>query len=774
MANDFQFYFQQGLKFYNNDKYDKAIKSLQFAIDINPESFQAQYLLGKCLMNIKRPKDAQHYLKKALELNPNDIDTYYDLAIAYCHLKDYENSIKLLKKSQSLDKSSLKTIRALGIVHLKNSSFSEAKYWIKKYLERNPEDMATMNLLVDSLIENNLIEDSLSILKEFIGFDNNYHLAEYDKGKDEIIDKFGRILLGQKRYREAKDIFEYLFFQFPKCDEICRIYSWACADLIIQLIVENNLEEAKRDFYSFLSLSNRYLPQEGDPNDLIFIYDETQPGYPHLCEYFYGGLSAIDENYPLVLKFFYFIATENSAVDLTKVFLTILDIALFDIYHDSMGDDRPCAPNYYSFGLNPISPQKRIEFADVILRLKKPELKELVLTELKKASESIETTWEDHYTIARYSLIYELDLNFSLRELNTALQLNDTNPNIFYTLSGVQLQKDNLEEFSDNLLIAINKDPKKFEDIIIKKLINILVKKESDPTQLRLIIKNIKSQLDPKKFIFKSYPRIESYFYFILGFFYEREGDLSNAMANYILAFKSEYRLICVSPFLGHLLYKNNSSHEAILVLIEGRDSSEKNSSTYKKCTECLAEIAKSEYKWNEAYEYFKELSKIYPNDDKYYNESLNAWHEKQKNSPEIIPIGEKDINKINTEIDRWERNVRQLIVKKIPDFWEKQNNSELTLKISQRMDEYIQRHPSIKKNELKPIDFFDVRDYYKLIRQFDELKIHFGSQEILKLNFDCMAELRNIIKHNRSFDFSDYYHGKAALFWFNEIIKKC
>ena len=75
------------------------------------------------------------------------------------------------------------------------------------------------------------------------------------------------------------------------------------------------------------------------------------------------------------------------------------------------------------------------------------------------------------------------------------------------------------------------------------------VKKESDPTQLRLIIKNIKSQLDPKKFIFKSYPRIESYFYFILGFFYEREGDLSNAMANYIcLLYTSDAAddLLCV------------------------------------------------------------------------------------------------------------------------------------------------------------------------------------------------------------------------------------
>ncbi len=67
----------------------KTEKSLREAAGSQPQDFDANYHLGKFLVDSAKPQDALPYLELASRLNPRDFDNGYALALAYTGIGDY-------------------------------------------------------------------------------------------------------------------------------------------------------------------------------------------------------------------------------------------------------------------------------------------------------------------------------------------------------------------------------------------------------------------------------------------------------------------------------------------------------------------------------------------------------------------------------------------------------------------------------------------------------------------------------------------------------------
>jgi tetratricopeptide (TPR) repeat protein len=73
--------------------YDAAAeKSLREALKRQPESFDANYQLGKLLVEERKPQEALPYLERVFALKPTDSDISYELALAYANTGDYERA----------------------------------------------------------------------------------------------------------------------------------------------------------------------------------------------------------------------------------------------------------------------------------------------------------------------------------------------------------------------------------------------------------------------------------------------------------------------------------------------------------------------------------------------------------------------------------------------------------------------------------------------------------------------------------------------------------
>ena len=96
-----QVYVKKARDHLNLFHYDKAKILLKKAMKLNPNNWEAFYLVGKTLVKQKRHYDAEKYLKKALDLNPKEIDCQKALGAVYIMMakqaKSDGNKIKMLE-----------------------------------------------------------------------------------------------------------------------------------------------------------------------------------------------------------------------------------------------------------------------------------------------------------------------------------------------------------------------------------------------------------------------------------------------------------------------------------------------------------------------------------------------------------------------------------------------------------------------------------------------------------------------------------------------------
>lgn len=67
-------------------------KSLREAAERDPGSFEANYRLGRLLVDGGRAREALPYLGRALELNPESYESAYEVAVAYAAAGEYEDA----------------------------------------------------------------------------------------------------------------------------------------------------------------------------------------------------------------------------------------------------------------------------------------------------------------------------------------------------------------------------------------------------------------------------------------------------------------------------------------------------------------------------------------------------------------------------------------------------------------------------------------------------------------------------------------------------------
>ncbi len=121
---------------------DNAIKTLLKAVKINPNSFLAQYNLGRLLYDSKHYGDSISHLTTANELDENHIDTMILLAQVYTKQELYDNAISFYKKLLRTDKYKIlcETWNELGVLYLLNENKKNALKCFIKSVQLNPNN----------------------------------------------------------------------------------------------------------------------------------------------------------------------------------------------------------------------------------------------------------------------------------------------------------------------------------------------------------------------------------------------------------------------------------------------------------------------------------------------------------------------------------------------------------------------------------------------------------------------------------------------------------
>ncbi len=159
-------YYNMGVYYYSNQKYEEAIKSFDTMIE-KLDGKVTSYLPfaysfeSSSLVSLKRYRKAVEYAKRALEIAPDLKDALYNLANAQFYIGEYENAVANFKKAfedegeiflgGTMDRGarSWKSLNGIGVAYLKMKQYSRAALFLEKaYGLEKKSPMIVLNLIL--------------------------------------------------------------------------------------------------------------------------------------------------------------------------------------------------------------------------------------------------------------------------------------------------------------------------------------------------------------------------------------------------------------------------------------------------------------------------------------------------------------------------------------------------------------------------------------------------------------------------------------------------
>ncbi|MFA5008693.1 MAG: tetratricopeptide repeat protein [Candidatus Omnitrophota bacterium] len=134
-----QEYFQKGINYFREKKYNDAIAEFEKALKVDPNLAEGYYGLGYAYCSKNQCEASLPYFKKAIELSPNYVDAYNGMAYAYNILGKYTDTISYYLKAEKLKADNLDALNGLGYAYASIGKYEDALSYFKKAIKVNPE-----------------------------------------------------------------------------------------------------------------------------------------------------------------------------------------------------------------------------------------------------------------------------------------------------------------------------------------------------------------------------------------------------------------------------------------------------------------------------------------------------------------------------------------------------------------------------------------------------------------------------------------------------------
>ena len=140
-------FYNLGVAFFNNQKYEEAIVNFKKALNLNPNLLHAYNYIGNALQERKQFDEAITYYQKAIQINPDDPTAYMNLGILYQNIKQHDESIIHFKKVIELHPNLSIAYDYMGLSLALQGKIEQAYESYQSSLHLNPKSiMSLVNL----------------------------------------------------------------------------------------------------------------------------------------------------------------------------------------------------------------------------------------------------------------------------------------------------------------------------------------------------------------------------------------------------------------------------------------------------------------------------------------------------------------------------------------------------------------------------------------------------------------------------------------------------
>jgi tetratricopeptide (TPR) repeat protein len=181
--------------------YDQAAETVQQCLSVDPNNPAAHLLYGKLLLADDRHNRAIGHLWFALQSNENLHEGWYWLGVAAQENKDYQRACEYYEKALSLEPMNVEYILAVADVHVARDDSYEAVTLLTAKIAALPQDVSLKVAAADVMYQLGRNEQAIELYKQAM-------LMASDN--DEIAEALGYCYVFGGEWKEAAEIFNKL------------------------------------------------------------------------------------------------------------------------------------------------------------------------------------------------------------------------------------------------------------------------------------------------------------------------------------------------------------------------------------------------------------------------------------------------------------------------------------------------------------------------------------------------------------------------------------
>jgi tetratricopeptide (TPR) repeat protein len=157
---------QLGGLYFDNQRYEEAVILMEQAIEMFPEDFAVNFILGLSLAQSGENEESKPYLKKAVKLRPADLNAISAYAFTLSQLKENTEAEEYLKKALLLNPDDVNLLGTLGLIYDSEERWAECDSVYERALEIDSTNALINNNYAYSLSERDLqLERALEMAK---------------------------------------------------------------------------------------------------------------------------------------------------------------------------------------------------------------------------------------------------------------------------------------------------------------------------------------------------------------------------------------------------------------------------------------------------------------------------------------------------------------------------------------------------------------------------------------------------------------------------------
>ena len=185
--------FEQGVAFYNEQRYREAIAAFNAVIDLGGNEAIAHFNIANARYRLDDAGAAVVHYRRAIEAEPDFMQAYVNLGRLYYQLDSHGDAIVIFKRALAIEPDNAELYLLLGDCYLQAGSSSEAVYAYEQARELEPFNAAPYFGLAEAYMRIEAYENAVSVLEQAIPFvdtpaavqrflaDMHYSTGQYEK-----------------------------------------------------------------------------------------------------------------------------------------------------------------------------------------------------------------------------------------------------------------------------------------------------------------------------------------------------------------------------------------------------------------------------------------------------------------------------------------------------------------------------------------------------------------------------------------------------------------